>query len=1044
MNSSRSSAFCAPKLKNNRKLKALLLSTVVAPAVMAVGSGAFAQDDDEDGATSDTIIVTGIRASLANALDEQREAPSLTEVILAEDIGKLPDQNLAEVLENITGIQITREAGVGTGVQIRGTDSNRLEINGVSSVGAGNGRTGINFEDLNPSIIAGVEVIKAPEAKTIEGSVGGTINLRTIRPLDLDKPLLSVRAQAENSNLSSGGLQPRISGAIGNVWETNSGQEFGVVVSGSFTRSTNTAFRPRLDRDNLTDCTVATPSTSCPAGAPGFLGVQFLNQVQETQNFETFNIAGTVEYRPVNNLKLYADYIYTDQERRLSGSRVQFSNVSRLNGSGDASGTGANINFTDFATFDLGNSATGQDLGSILAVTAGTFTPFQASDFADIQDVIDDGRGAPFLRVSSDNGSRLTDSDVLRTGAEWEAGRLSIAAEYSRVTADTVNPNLSTTLNFINPNSDVAPNGNGDFRDENGIPIIFDFSDGISFGINFADPFAPTVEQLLDPNNYVFDGTPQFSANIQENEENTFRFDTSYDFTDTSIPFITSVDVGYRYSNRETLRDNREASDSGSSSLSGSLNAGGVAELLAEIPDNFGEGTDSDLFVSGVLHLDPNIGANPEQTVAAINAAAVAQGLGPIFTSGLESDAGDFFDIEEETNAIYGQVNFESGRLRGNAGVRWVDTSIASTANVFSGGTPTLNTINSGYDHFLPRVNLAFDVTDNIILRASYAQEINRPGFASISSALELPGGGGVNSNAEGGNPNLLPEEVDAFDVSASWYFAPQAVFSVGYFRKERDGLFGADIDEPGGPGDPGVIAPNTRDTVGPVCEGGGVFSPLTEAGIFGNGETGVCVGLESTFNSTGTTTQEGVEVAFQYNLGEWEDRLGSFGWASGFGIIANYTYQTEDNNSGFTDIAPGRAQTIFEGQGFDPDVNPVQRETATLLNLSNHSYNVTGFYEKYGLSARVRYTWRDSFRTDDLPGTGNVFDPLGFRGVVESRGQLNSSISYAITDQFSVNVEGVNLTKSSQNIFCVNDNALLCYEGITDRRITFGASFRY
>lgn len=93
-----------------------------------------AQDEDID-LTQDVIVVQGIRASLASALDEKRAAPNLIEVIQAEDIGKLPDQNLAEVLENITGIQITREAGVGTAVQIRGTNANRVEINGVSTVG---------------------------------------------------------------------------------------------------------------------------------------------------------------------------------------------------------------------------------------------------------------------------------------------------------------------------------------------------------------------------------------------------------------------------------------------------------------------------------------------------------------------------------------------------------------------------------------------------------------------------------------------------------------------------------------------------------------------------------------------------------------------------------------------------------------------------------------------------------------------------------------------------------------------------------------------
>ncbi|MEO0614120.1 MAG: TonB-dependent receptor plug domain-containing protein, partial [Pseudomonadota bacterium] len=152
---------------------------------MGISALTAASSMAQDGDVDDEIVVQGIRQSLADALNEKRNASSLVEVIQAIDIGKLPDQNLAEVLENLPGIQITRTAGVGTGVQIRGTGDNRTEINGVSTVASGTGRTGISFEDVNAAIIAAVEVIKAPEARTIEGSVGGTINLRTIRPLDL-------------------------------------------------------------------------------------------------------------------------------------------------------------------------------------------------------------------------------------------------------------------------------------------------------------------------------------------------------------------------------------------------------------------------------------------------------------------------------------------------------------------------------------------------------------------------------------------------------------------------------------------------------------------------------------------------------------------------------------------------------------------------------------------------------------------------------------------------------------------------------------------
>lgn len=175
------------------KLRRTATTLSLSASLLAVASPAFAQAQGDE--AIEEIVVTGIRGSLASALEQKRLSDNLVEVVIAEDIGKLPDQNLAEVLENVPGVQITRTAGVGTGVQIRGTNANRTEINGVSTVGSGSGRSGIDFEDLAAAIIASVEVTKAPEAKTIEGSVGGTVNLRTIRPLELSDTLAQVRVQ---------------------------------------------------------------------------------------------------------------------------------------------------------------------------------------------------------------------------------------------------------------------------------------------------------------------------------------------------------------------------------------------------------------------------------------------------------------------------------------------------------------------------------------------------------------------------------------------------------------------------------------------------------------------------------------------------------------------------------------------------------------------------------------------------------------------------------------------------------------------------------
>jgi len=95
-------------------------------------------------------------------------------------------------------------------------------------------------------------------------------------------------------------------------------------------------------------------------------------------------------------------------------------------------------------------------------------------------------------------------------------------------------------------------------------------------------------------------------------------------------------------------------------------------------------------------------------------------------------------------------------------------------------------------------------------------------------------------------------------------------------------------------------------------------------------------------------------------------------------------------------------------------------------------------------LSARARYTWREAFYTDDTAGGATRNSTLGFPVVTGSRGQLNASLNYAVSDNISVGVEAVNLTKSKITQYCVNDGALLCFQGLPDRRITFGVGVRF
>jgi len=938
------------------------------------------------------VVVSGIRSSLATALEEKRSASNLIEVIQAEDIGKLPDQNLAEVLENVTGVQITRTAGIGTGVQIRGTNANRVEINGVSTVGSGSGRSGIDFEDVNASIISSVEVTKASEAKTIEGSVGGTINLRTIRPLELEETLGSVRVQIEDSSLTSDGSKPRYSGAWGDKWTTDAG-EFGVVISGSVTEQEAVSFRPRTDRDNI-----ASPVGANPAE---FLGIQFLVQEQENDDYDTTNLATTFEWAPNDNLKFHMDVIINEQERSRDQYRLQASGVSSLRQLSIP---------TAFETVDFGVGP-----GRFPAALAGTLEP-------DLDNDDDD----PNLRFSSETNSRVTDSDVFSIGGEWQNDRLTASFELSSSNSDTVSPNLSTTLNFINPNCPLDGSSN-----DNCVPFIYDLSGGtLSFGVNYDSPFAPDPSDLLDPANVVLDQV-SVDRNTNENSEDALRIDFSYELDWKSV---SSVDFGYRYNESSSKFEDIGDRIGGFSRMVDSPNGTMFAELLVAGPTNYNAGDGRELYIRNFLLLDPDRSfSDPEGTIAILQNAVIAHDPDSPDILNLRSSENAFYDVSEETSALYAQANFEHGIFRGNFGLRWIETEVDSVAfgPADANGVRSLTSTKGKYDFVLPRLNVVATVRDDLLVRMGYGSDIRRPGFNNLNTGFTFDPS--ENASVSLGNPGLEPEEVDSFDISAEWYFAPSAVVSVGYFTKDRTNIFGQDFE--GAlltPSDEFFADGFVRET-DPSCPGGGIFNPEVVPNVLGDPtQTGMCVDFTQPGNDPATTTQSGIELAFQYDLSSFEDSLG---WASGFGVIANYTMQDFKGGSE-VDTTSGRGKTVLGDVSIDRG----------LLDFSEDAYNFTVFYEKYGVSARMRYTWREGFRTNDFAGGANTSGSSTFSFPVHTldRGQLNASINYDVNDQLNVGLEVVNLTEEGIDQHCVSETGPLCFVGIPDRRITAGVSYRF
>jgi len=784
-------------------------------------------------------------------------------------------------------------------------------VNGVATVGSGGGRSGINFTDVNSSIIAAVEVTKAAEAKTIEGSVGGTVNLRTIRPLELDEAIASIRVQGEDSSLSTESIQPRVSGAWGDSWETSIGR-VGVVLSGSYTEQEAVSFRPRADRDNL--------GTNIGGDPEQFLGIQFLTQEQENSDFVTSNFAGTFEWEPSDNLKLYFDAVITDQEFSTDQYRLQASGVSTL----------IDISVpTAFETVNFGLPG---------------FEAFPAALAGVLEPDLDNDDDDPNLRFTTESNSRLTENETFRIGGQWAGERLSAEVEFATASAVNTGPSLSTTLNFINPNCPLDGSSN-----DNCVPFIYDLSgDSLAFGINFDSPFAPSVADLVNPANVVLDAVNQ-SANSISNSNDAVRVDLSYAFADTGI---TSLDFGVRFN--EATSDFIQIDDNFSfSQLEDSPNGTLFSDILITGPTNFGDADGRDLFIQNFLLVDPDLSfEDPAAVVASLeNALAANRVLNPQADGALgldlEFEEDSFYDIEEETTALYAQANFAVGIFRGNVGLRYIDTTVDSTAfgPADSDGNRQLVTTSGSYDFLLPRLNLVAQLSDSVILRAAYGEDINRPNFGTLNTGFSF--GTSENAAVSLGDPGLEPEEVESFDLGVEWYFAPQAVVSAAIFRKERTNIFGTDFEGAILLSDPSVPGGQVRET-DPSCPGGGIFNPEVIPNVLGNPEQpGLCVDFTIPSNDPETTIQEGIELAVQYDLSSFEDRLG---WASGFGFIVNATFQDFSGGS-VTDTTSGRGLAVLGDVTLDRG----------LVDFSESAYNFTLFYEKYGISARARYTFRST-----------------------------------------------------------------------------------
>src|SRR4051812_22432609 len=224
-----------------------------------------------------TIVVTGIRAALETAADTKRHADTFVDSVTASDVASLPDMSVAEALQRIPGVTVTRfpyggaspdfPAPEGRGNLIRGLGFVRSEFNGRDAFSANGGRA-LDWSSIPPELVGAIDVYKNQSADLIEGGIGGTINLRTLQPFDREGHILAVTADETYGDLGEE-WAPSYSFVAGDRWDTDSAGEFGLLASYSNSKlnSLNNGWQqgaptPRID-----------PTVSEPAGPGKFTGV---------------------------------------------------------------------------------------------------------------------------------------------------------------------------------------------------------------------------------------------------------------------------------------------------------------------------------------------------------------------------------------------------------------------------------------------------------------------------------------------------------------------------------------------------------------------------------------------------------------------------------------------------------------------------------------------------------------------------------------------------------------------------------------------------
>lgn len=706
----------------------------------------------EEKATLGTIEVTGIVGSLDRALNLKRTNTTIVDAISAEDVGKFPDTNLAESLQRITGVQMTRDSnGEGQYVSVRGlpTDFTLATYNGMTmptvdlANGGANGEQNrtFNYNVISPDFLSSLEVYKGSRADLDEGGIGATVDLRTVTPFGIGKEKFLLSAKEQGSPGKTGNRNyPDITALYSNIF-----------ADGTFGLTVGFDWNKRYFANTVADGDYGSYATinSIDGKQGPFYYMQAPTYGKSYSKVDTKTGFLSAQWRPTDSTTVTLDTLYT--KKKLNSTTIEMGVVP--------------FQHWDTPDYPIKNSD-----GSITSSGPVTFT-------ADKNNVITSINSPdawfifiePITRQSTNNKNINLNFDTQIDN--WE---FSETIQFNGTHDDYFwwRPQLGISSSLYAPPNYPNMYGGYSFHGGNPVPSI-----SASSNINLADPNAWGNDKLINYDQYGADRLRTFKADVTRN------FDDG---------FITSIKFGAKISQQiRRLNSYHYNFDNNYGDAQNGNNLGYLAPMQSAVtPSPLTNGLPSPMF-----YINPNLWLN--QYFGGSMEAMRASPLGQNWGSTIWSQT-------ERTRDAYVMTNFKFESplpISGNIGVRYINYPEKFTTSFYdinsiqiqcytdkcaqpqwTHAPETQFGFRGGMHQFLPSLNLTANLTDTMDLRFAASKTIS---LATLGSQIPAPNVDITQLHITMGNPSLKPFTSYNYDLSYEWYFLPTSVFSVALYDKQ-------------------------------------------------------------------------------------------------------------------------------------------------------------------------------------------------------------------------------------------------------------------